>query len=206
MKNVLTEKQQEILDFIRLWNIEKQMPPTLQQMADHFGVKCSTVAYHIEALRKKGVLERTSESRSIVLKDQSFPCQRKNCLRKIGIRKHANDIPDMALGSVLIPDEILELCGPEQVIAFQMPDDSLFELGIHVDDILLFIPVSLRQPEAGDIVLAASPDGRDLVRSYYPHSVRRFELVSSNDAFKTEIFSSADNVLRGVMATLIRNY
>ena len=206
MKYTLTDRQQEILEFIRTWSAEKQMAPTLNQMAEHFGVKCSTIAYHVEALRKKGRLDRTSESRSIVLKDQSSACLRRNCLRKIDIRQQGDSRPDGQNGSVFVPDEIIALCNLEQVIAFRMPDDSMFELGMHCGDTLLAVPVEFRPPAPGDIVLAVTPDGRTLIRSYYPFSARKFELIPANSDFPTETYPASGSVIRGVVMSLFRNY
>ena len=51
MKKVLTPRQQEILDVVRDFSAQNHKPPTLNEIAAHFNIRCSSAAYHLEALR-----------------------------------------------------------------------------------------------------------------------------------------------------------
>lgn len=63
----LTEKQQNIVEFIEDFTAAMEMMPTIYEIAEHFGIKTSTVFAHIRALQKKNVLHRSSKARSISL-------------------------------------------------------------------------------------------------------------------------------------------
>lgn len=54
----LTERQGEILDFIRQCIREKGLPPTRAEIAQHFGYASPNAAEdHLRALKRKGFIE-----------------------------------------------------------------------------------------------------------------------------------------------------
>src|SRR5947199_6168953 len=58
-RGVLTERQQEILDFISASIRERGYPPTLREIGLHFGIRSTNgVNDHLRALEKKGHLQR----------------------------------------------------------------------------------------------------------------------------------------------------
>src|SRR6186713_2245108 len=56
--NMLTEKQQAILDFIQKYLEEHQYPPSVREIGHHFGIYPATVQDHISALERKGRLQK----------------------------------------------------------------------------------------------------------------------------------------------------
>ncbi|HUQ05870.1 MAG TPA: transcriptional repressor LexA [Kofleriaceae bacterium] len=59
MADMLTERQQQILDFITGSINERGFPPTLREIGEHFGIKSTNgVNDHLKALEKKGHLRR----------------------------------------------------------------------------------------------------------------------------------------------------
>ena len=66
MKPALTERQQSILDFIVSEIQRIGYPPTLREISAKFGISSTQgVRRHIDALEKKGYIERESGARSI---------------------------------------------------------------------------------------------------------------------------------------------
>ena len=59
--NELTDRQQEIFDFI-LSCIAVKYPPTLSEIADYFGFSGKAAHDHLIALEKKGKIERIAHS------------------------------------------------------------------------------------------------------------------------------------------------
>jgi len=190
LKKTLTPRQQEVLDLLRSRIEGGGVPPTLEEMAAHFGVAPSTVAWHLEALRKKGKLVRDARARNIIL----TPCPGEGG----ALRRDARGI--------YLPGDGLAGCDPERIMTFTMDDDSMFDLGIHCGDTVLAVPVEDRAAKPGDVVLAKMPDGRWAVRSYFPISRRFFELVPAHFGFYEKRFRISSGVLRGVVAALIRRY
>lgn len=65
----LTEKQQEVLDYIALFIMEKKFPPTTREIADAMGFASQTAALnHMKALQKKGKIDWTAnQARTITI-------------------------------------------------------------------------------------------------------------------------------------------
>ena len=56
----LTRRQRDILDFLRQFTEREGMSPTLEEIAQHFGVNKVTVFGHVSELERKGVIERAA--------------------------------------------------------------------------------------------------------------------------------------------------
>jgi len=61
----LTPKQREILNFIQSFSGKQGYPPTVREIAGHFGIDYRAAFDHLRALEKKGALTRSSKSRGI---------------------------------------------------------------------------------------------------------------------------------------------
>src|SRR4029079_18032607 len=58
-RDVLTDRQREILEFITQSINQRGYPPTLREIGTHFGIKSTNgVNDHLRALEKKGYLQR----------------------------------------------------------------------------------------------------------------------------------------------------
>ena len=63
MKNDLTERQQEVLDFIQLSTNANGYPPTYREIGKQFNIVSTFgVKRHIDALVKKGFLSQASKT------------------------------------------------------------------------------------------------------------------------------------------------
>ena len=61
---MLTEKQEAILDFIRQYQRDEQVPPSSRIIQSRFSLRAqSTVAQHLAALAKKGLIEQFADGR-----------------------------------------------------------------------------------------------------------------------------------------------
>jgi repressor LexA len=56
--NMLTERQQAILDFINKYVEENGFPPSVREIGRNFGIYPATVQDHITALERKGCLQK----------------------------------------------------------------------------------------------------------------------------------------------------
>src|SRR5260370_27537597 len=72
-RGVLTDRQQEILDFISQSIGERGYPPTLREIGLHFGIRSTNgVNDHLRALEKKGYLQR-EDLKSRALRPVAIP-------------------------------------------------------------------------------------------------------------------------------------
>jgi repressor LexA len=64
----MTERQQAVLEFVEEFVARQGYPPTVREVAAHFGIQPRAAADHLEALRRKGQLYREpGRSRGLVL-------------------------------------------------------------------------------------------------------------------------------------------
>ena len=68
----ITERQKEVLSFITNFTEANSYPPTIREIAEHFGISLKAVQDRIAALQKKGYLSsETKRSRSIrIIKEE----------------------------------------------------------------------------------------------------------------------------------------
>jgi repressor LexA len=69
MKNIITERQQEIFEFIRATTAAKGIPPSMREIGKQFGIRSTNgVEKHLAALEKSGHIVRTrGKSRGLSL-------------------------------------------------------------------------------------------------------------------------------------------
>jgi repressor LexA len=69
---ILTERQQEILDFIHNYSETNGFPPSIREIGSHFKVYPATIQDHIAALEKKGFLRKKRfQSRTLAISDSA---------------------------------------------------------------------------------------------------------------------------------------
>jgi repressor LexA len=60
---MLTERQEEILEFVRGYQETQSVPPSTREIARHFQVSQPTVTGHLQALAKKGQLDKLADGK-----------------------------------------------------------------------------------------------------------------------------------------------
>jgi repressor LexA len=187
MAQALTDRQQEILDFIRSWTKEHRYPPTLREIGRHMNIRSTNgVSDHLRALERKGYLLREDmKSRALVPVDFDTP---EVDLTEREIRLDAEVVPAnddfyavpqvgrVAAGLLHDAIEHIEQTfnmdpalfkGTRPTFALKVQGESMINAGIHHGDILFV----RRQAEAqkGDIVVALVGD-EATVKRYYPEA------------------------------------
>jgi repressor LexA len=174
-QGVLTDRQQEILDFITRSIRERGYPPTLREIGLHFGIRSTNgVNDHLRALEKKGHLQR-EDLKSRALRPVTAPSARGR-----GADKHVADIVEVPLvgrvaaGLPLLAVENVQdtvhvdrffIGQTREVFALRVKGDSMIEDGIHDGD-FIFVRKQL-QANRGDTVVAMIGD-EATVKRYYP--------------------------------------
>src|ERR1700682_1769044 len=104
MPEVLTQRQREILDYLRKMLREKAYPPTLREIGLAIGLSSSsTVQNHLNTLERKGYIHRDpSKSRAIELVDKDPPAapRRDNIVSLPIIGQVAAGTPVLAEGNI----------------------------------------------------------------------------------------------------------
>lgn len=181
----LTNRQREVLDFIKDEIVRRGYPPSFREIASNFGIKSTNgVKVHLDALEKKGYINRDPGlARGIELtplagaEDASIIRN----IRKVPI------IGRIAAGVPILAEENLDgylavdttFVQADGVFALVVTGDSMKDAGIFHGDYVLGKPASQYFP--GDIVAAIIGD-EATVKRYYPEG-DRVRLEPANPAF-----------------------
>lgn len=196
MRNALTERQREVLNFLKEYISEKGYPPTVREVAQKLGVKWTKgVEKHFQALEKKGYIKRSSGARTLEIEGFS----RGRSVPVIGT---------IAAGKPILAEENIErtltldkdLAPWKDTYLLKVEGDSMKEAGILDGDYVLVRP----QPtaEKGEIVAALIQD--DATVKYFSSEGNRIVLRSANPDFEDIILNGDDEfkILGKVMLVL----
>ncbi len=205
MKEALTPRQREIYEFIREEIRRKGIPPTYREIGERFGIRSTNgVKRTLDALRKKGYLERTPNiSRGIALREDIFPLQQ---VREIPI------IGRVAAGQPIVAEENLEgtisvdanLFRGQGQFALRVRGDSMKNAGIFDGDIVIARQQNTAQK--GDIVVAIIGE-EATVKRYIPQNGDVI-LMPENEAYEPIVIKKGDPDFRivGKVTGLVRKF
>jgi repressor LexA len=149
-----TQRQKDILDYITRFSERHGYEPSYAQIARHFGVKSrATIAKHIAALERRGLLMRKHEDGSFALNvkvdDPDALCEVKLLGRiAAGTPLDVVECDEM----VPVPRFLLGRVRPERVYALRVKGDSMIDEHICDGDIALI--ENRTDARDGEIVVA----------------------------------------------------
>jgi repressor LexA len=209
-KTQLTDRQEEILNFINSYREINGFPPTIREIAKQFGMSSTFgVKKHLDALVKKGYLQISSfASRGIsTLHNSEIPVLEKNELfSKIPI------IGRVAAGSPILAEQNIEgslVIDPsfikrnEDCFALKVKGDSMIKAGIFEGDYVIVVPAS--EAKNGDIVVALIDD--EATVKTFENRNGQIRLLPGNDNYQPiEIKNSSSFSLAGKVKGIIRYF
>ena len=203
----LTGKQKKIVEFIREFTGVMGMAPTIYEIAEHFGIKTSTVFAHIRALQKKSVLHRSSKARSISLMKSGKRSRVPAGAQTVPVLDSASLTENPVPGKELICDSRLfsRTVGEKDVFALHVTGSSFEPLGFFDGDMLL-----LRKPAGspvlkGDLLLTEDPDGKGVLCSCLNNRNGVCELKTGSAGKPSFLIPQNELPLRGVVIGLQRS-
>ncbi len=134
--DLLTDRQQQILDFITSSINERGFPPTLREIGEHFGIKSTNgVNDHLKALEKKGHLRRedlkSRAMRPVALDNVVSLAERRRFLggtspsSSSGVG-NALAVPDLATDDDLIEINIIgKVAAGQPILAVENVEDTV---------------------------------------------------------------------------------
>lgn len=178
MKTELTETQKNILDYLIDRIKGKGIPPTLADVAKHFGYKNrATVQQHLQAIERKGYIKKNpklSRGIELTLEDKFFVPR--PVLGEVAAGNPLTIYPD-AIDTVDLPT-IAKM--PKDSFLLKVKGDSLKDAYIFSGDIVIVNPNL--EPKNGQIVVAILDDAAVVKRFYKKRN--EIELVSENPDYK----------------------
>jgi repressor LexA len=214
MKDQLTNRQEEILNFIRQFLSETGYPPTLREIGKKFDISSTFgVKRHLDALVKKGYLNvESNASRGISFqKDDEneakmnlFQLEKDHGFRKVPV------VGRVAAGSPILAEENIEgnividstfTKMSDDCFALRVKGDSMVNSGIFEGD--LVIVSSKRAVINGDIVVALIND--EATVKTYENKNGKIRLIPQNDMYQPiEILNNEDFKLAGKVVGVVR--
>lgn len=212
MKNILTDRQKDILSFIEQFRNENGYPPTLREIGKRFEISSTFgVKRHLDALVKKGYIAvESNASRGISYLRHEFDNTAEkviiseNIFTKIPIvGRVAAGTPILAIenieGSLVIDPSFLKKSGEH--FALKVRGDSMIEAGIFDGD---FVIVSSRKEALNGEIIVAMVGDEVTVKSYENKS-NRISLIPQNKNYSPiHIDSNSDFSILGKVSGVIR--
>ena len=197
----ITEKQSEILEYIKQQILERGFPPAVREICEAVHLKStSSVHSHLETLEKNGYIRRDpTKPRAIEILDDSFNLTRRE-MAQVPI------IGRVAAGEPLLAEQNIEDYFPipveklpnTQTFLLRVRGDSMVNAGIFDRDYIL---VEQRNTaENGEIVVALVEDGATVKRFFKEDG--HYRLQPENDTMEPIILEEV--TVLGKMIGLLR--
>jgi repressor LexA len=193
-KQQLTNRQQEILDFIKESINTKGFPPSVKEVQNSFGFKSPTAAQdHLNVLAKKGyILRHPGISRGIELVEEKQQANADSA--SIPVVGH------IAAGTPILAQENIEynisidksmFGNTNKLFALKVKGNSMINAGILDGDFAIIH----QQPlvEKGEIAAVLIDDEATLKRVYSNKDI--VKLVAENDKFKPIIINKNEKTI-----------
>ena len=189
---ILTKKQGEILDFIKVYVANHGYPPTVREIAKKLKVNSpATIHSHLNKLAEKKYIKKDdSKNRAIeLLVDNEYLNKNESIVSipllgkiKAGLPIEAIENPNyfFDVPSYLIPKN-------KEVYALNVSGDSMINVGIYDNDIVLIEKQNIARN--GDIVVAMNDENEVTLKTFYKEK-GYFRLQPENDTMEPIILNN----------------
>ncbi len=200
MKN-LTERQEEVLAFIKTFIGTNKYPPTMREIASNFNITANGAYDHVKALEKKGRIHcDVNRSRAIgIIESETYT-------------EEIIEIPllgNVAAGIPLLAEEnfngYIKIAASNLStgthFALQVKGDSMQDIGIMDGDTAIMIQT--QTAKNGDIIVAMVNDEAVTLKRFFKEK-NRIKLKAENPVYPP-IYSQNVRIL-GKLQYLVRSY
>lgn len=205
---MLTDRQQQVLDYIRDIVAERGYPPSVREIGEAVGLSSpSSVHAQLNSLVKAGLIKKDpSKPRAIVIVDEPAT------VTEIDDRR-MRDVPILgriAAGTPILAaehiDEVMplptELVGDGPVFLLEVKGDSMVDAGIHEGDLVAIH----KQSDARDgEIVACLIDGEEATVKRLERRDGKVYLHSENPAYQPMVFSDGVELI-GKVVSVLRRY
>ncbi|MGN0515304.1 MAG: transcriptional repressor LexA [Lachnospiraceae bacterium] len=197
----ITEKQSEILEYIKQQILTKGYPPAVRDICEAVHLKStSSVHSHLETLEKNGYIRRDpSKPRAIEIIDDNFNLTRREMVNIPVVGRVAAGNPILAVENITdyfpIPSEYLP---NEDTFMLTVSGDSMINMGIYDGDMII---VKRQSTANNNDVVVALVDDSATVKRYFKEN-GHFRLQPENDFMDPIIVDHVD--ILGKVIGLIR--
>jgi repressor LexA len=203
----LTERQRDILNFIREFQKERGVAPTHREICDHFGFSSyGTVYKHLSLLEKKGLIRRDwNQKRGVELVEQREPEPRESAAsaRELPLFGYiaAGQPLDVEVGTetIGVPDHLTSR-GENYVL--KVRGDSMVDDGILDGDLVI---IARRERADNGEMVVANVNGEVTLKRLY-HEGEKVRLQPANSMMSPIYAAARDVAVQGVVVGLMRRF
>ena len=203
----LTERQRDILEFIRQFQAEHEIAPTHREICDHFGFSSyGTVYKHLSLLEKKGLIRRDwNQKRGVELVEQPKPAApaAASGVRELPLFGYiAAGRPlevDVSDETIAVPDR---LTSRGENFVLKVRGDSMIEDGILDGD---YVIIARRENAHNGEMVVANVAGEVTLKRLYREG-ERIRLQPANSLMAPIFAHARDVAVQGVVVGLMRRF
>lgn len=206
---MLTERQQQVLDYIKTTVEVRGYPPSVREIGEAVGLSSpSSVHAQLNSLVAAGMIKKDpSKPRAIMITDEAPARAADAADRK------TRDVPILgriAAGTPILAAEQVEdvitlpteLVGDGPVFLLEVKGDSMIDAGIHEGDLVAIH----KQPDARDgEIVAALIDGEEASVKRLQRKDGKVYLHSENPAYAPMVFTEGVELI-GKVVSVLRRY
>jgi repressor LexA len=200
-----TQRQKEVLDYITRFLAKHGYEPSYAQIARHFGVSSkATIAKHISALEKRGLIKREHEPGRFTLAvrldeaSADAACEVR-LVGRIAAGAPIDAIQDIE--TICVPRFLLGRVRPERIYALRVKGDSMIDEHICDGDIALI--ESRNEARDGEIVVALIDRARSTLKRIFRFG-DEVELRPSNSQLQPMRVHASRVEIQGIFRGLMR--
>jgi repressor LexA len=206
----LTERQRDILNFIREFQKERGVAPTHREICDHFGFSSyGTVYKHLSLLEKKGLIRRDwNQKRGVEVVDEETEAP-KRASPPAGAVRELPLFGYIAAGRPLevdVSDEMISV--PEHLTSrgenyvLKVRGDSMVDDGILDGDLVI---IARRERADNGEMVVANVNGEVTLKRLYQEG-ERVRLQPANSMMSPIYAAARDVAVQGVVVGLMRRF
>lgn len=206
---MLTERQQQVLDYIKQTVEIRGYPPSVREIGEAVGLSSpSSVHAQLNSLVEAGMIRKDpSKPRAIMITDTA------PATSSSANAGHTRDVPVLgriAAGTPILAAELVEdvmtlpteLIGEGPVFLLEVKGDSMINAGIHEGDLVAIHS----QPDARDgEIVAALIGGEDATVKRLQRKDGKVYLISENPAYEPMVFTEGVELI-GKVVSVLRRY
>ncbi|HJQ77998.1 MAG TPA: transcriptional repressor LexA [Acidimicrobiia bacterium] len=204
---MLTDRQQQVLDYIKTMVEGRGYPPSVREIGDAVGLSSpSSVHAQLNSLVAAGLIRKDpSKPRAIMIMDERPAA--------VPANPKTRDVPVLgriAAGTPILAAEHIEdvmplpteLVGEGPVFLLEVKGDSMIDAGIHPGDLVAIH----KQPDARDgEIVAALVEGEEATVKRLQRKDGKVILHSENPAYEPMVFTDGVELI-GKVVSVLRRY
>lgn len=203
----LTDKQGEVLNFIREYQLAYGKSPTVKEMRENFQLASdNSIIKHIKALEEKGYIMKDDTPRGIQMltsvREVFETGSETSSLPLLGTIPAGgpSHSEEYVLDRINIDKQFVKY--PQDTFMLRVTGESMIDAGIYEGD--LVIASNKIKPQINDIVIALI-DGENTIKRLVKGPDGRAYLKAENQNY-SDLYPVSELIVQGVVSGLVRTY